>query len=352
LVLAIGLASAFVPRDAQEYVHNASNPRYLLIGFVVLVTATSALYFYRERAVDRLREDAQRRLEATTSAIPTLVSTIPLPAFQSDLNLAFEKCLVVSKSVETPEQSVTAVQFILHAIARAAEEFDRASDGRHDPCTYCANIQWLMEPNDPSTAPWDSFVVFRNPGTVLASTERLLVLEPCLSANQYAYPDPKSAPVAFDIPRDHGSPKSNGGCGYQVLPGAPFAVLPCSSFEHFHPANKIREWFQKYGDFNQTVQQAVEKYFIGHQEDIYGFMSVRLCELQSGYSAKEDRNVVGVLNVHWSKNVTLLANAEAARKFIDAVFPLRALLADLMVSMRRAAYTPSPSSDGQAKCPS
>jgi hypothetical protein len=153
-------------------------------------------------------------------------------------------------------------------------------------------------------------------------------------------PDPKIKCIAMDVPKYHGTAKSDGGDGYQVLPGAPLASL--TTFEFFHPAVDIGNWFEDHGDLLKEVRHAVERYFEENSDNIAGFLSVRLCLPDAEYSDGDKRDVVGVLNVHWSKGVNILKNAEAARKFAEAIFPLRLLLAMLMRDFKNTGSFPEP----------
>ena len=312
----------------------------LLLSFIVVV---------RQFIRDRQDAAARQELENATAGLPKIVSTMPTGEFMSALNLGFEKSYVIGRIAEREAEDSTSLELAcrltLKAIAGAARTFDRGEDAGKHP--ICANIMWFVKKDDVLATKWDSSVLFRNPGVTLSGVQGLLVLSPNYSATSTTSddsddpnPDPKLQSFALDVAENPLS-KSQDGTRYAVLPGAPLVYIDKAKVEHFHPSADVQEWMKKHAELPRPIQEEVGAYFTDSPH-VAGFMSLPLYRPSAAYVEDCDREVLGILNLHWGADVRLLGKAVAARKLAEALYPMRVLLGSLMGKVVEHGWIPRP----------
>jgi len=324
LTLVAGLFGSLYTHEAREAVKRWIPPSEAYATWIVVVVFGGGiiLFFFRQRALDTLRDQAQSRLESATESIEGLIRTQPPAEFQQKLGVYYEKALVGSDKAAIEEDIAASIAVVVEGIAELARVFDNGytNDG------YGVNIMIFITPDEATN--WFSYVRFLEQGVCLVNLAGLLALHPPFSAQKVGNapaisPDPDMSPFALPIPVDSGKSKETGD-GWRVLPGAPRAYVH-RNFEHFSPATELATWCEQHGDFNQYVITKVRDYFKS-TTTIAGFCSMPLFRPTHSFESLDEREVVGVLNLHWSSG-RLFNNPAAAKSFGEAIFPVRALLA-------------------------
>jgi hypothetical protein len=340
LILVAGLLGSLYTAEAR----NALKTQLPLVDnygpalVVCVLSLSAALFFLRQYALDAVRQEEQSRLESATRTLETIVRTQPPVEFQHTLGVYFEKAMVAIDRAQTPEEIISSIAIVVEGLAALAQLYD------HGPAndSYGVNVMIFVEPSE--GAEWFTHVRFLEEGVALPNLAGLLALCPQFSAHKgggeaAASPDPAMSAFALPVPRNPGTSKENKGDGWRVLPGAPRAFVH-GSFEHFCPTSGLTEWCEKHGDFNHYVVTQITKYF-SSATGIGGFCSMPLYRPREDFQPAAAREVIAVLNVHWSGG-GLLVQHHAAKAFGEAVFPIRALLARQLVHLFAVGKKPGP----------
>lgn len=290
--------------------------------FWSLLAATAVLYVVRSTVLGARARDAQHRLEDAVAKVEDEVSTNAPPDYLQALGMMYEKSRVLAQLATTAEERACSMGVALQSVAKLTRMYDIRS--RNTDHVYAANIMWFISQEKAKS--WDPHVAFRNEGTTLEGVRGVLALAVPYSATNDKIPDPKMRDFALDIPREFGSREKR----WRALPGAPIAFSR-RAFEYFHPAVSIREWFDTFGDFAPSTKGTVAEYFEQNAE-IAGFMSLPLYVPSAEFREATERDVIGVLNIHWS-GADMLATAKSARKFSETLYPFRVLLAEQMIKI-------------------
>lgn len=80
--------------------------------------------FFRQRALDSLRDESQSRLEAATDALETLIRTQPPAEFQQMLGVYYEKALVGCDAAQSVEELASSIAVVVEGLAKLARFFD------------------------------------------------------------------------------------------------------------------------------------------------------------------------------------------------------------------------------------
>lgn len=334
LVIGTGLVGSVVTDDLRVWTrglirwwhsqgpfpHSSDGVRFFWICILTILV----LHVVRTVAQQVHQQKTEKKFEIAAAKIEDLVATNASPDYLAELGLSFEKSDSLCKAANSSEQRRQAFHYVLQAIARLASVYDSPRDPATSP-TFVANVMWYL-PRE-KAEPWDSYVAFRASGTTLSGVRGVLAMPKSFSVatsktdGQHELPD-----FALDVPVETGTAET----GWSVLPGAPFCFVR-KHFEHFHPSKDIEEWMTKNGDFAPSVAKAVGSYFRDNPA-IAGFMSLPLFVPTTDYQEPHVRDVIGILNVHWSV-ADILSHYKAARKFGDTIYPLRVLLSQLMLRL-------------------
>jgi hypothetical protein len=340
LILLAGLVGSIYTQEARASL-SLWLPSLGTYGFPVVILGCAALallFFLRERALDVLRAHSQFRLETATETLESIVRTQPPVEFQTSLGVYFEKALVACQQAQGSEEIKGSIALIVEGLAELARIFD------HGPANgkYAANVMVFYAPDEGEE--WFKHVSFLEDGVGLQNLRGLLALCTEFSAQKAgdapcASPDPTMRPFALPVPKNPGGAKDNQGHGWRMLPGAPRVYLhKCT--EHFCPTTELSKWCAEHGDFNQYVISQVNGYFQG-TELIRGFCSMPLFVPSPKLQQHSERDVIAVLNVHWSE-ARLLEKHHSAKSFAEAIFPLRALLAGQLSKLFAQSGKPQP----------
>ena len=306
--------------------------------FVLVFLISFALFFYRQNVVDRRREHVQARLETSQrqlEAIPDLVRTMPPESFLQDLGITLEKCEVMNAASGNERAAVLeSVAASLKGIAALARAFDTTSSSS----TFGANVMVFI-PADEASA-WASRIKFMGHAEKLSGFKGALVLCHDLTATDRGAPDGNLAEMALPVPLELGTEKdASGKGGWRPLPGAPMAFCR-KSFEHFSSTRDVANWARKHADFTSGVLEEVDSYF-SSTSAVQGMLSCPLFAPNSAYQDRRDREVIGVLNVHWA-GAARLSQKRSGEIFADAIFPLRLLLSQQLQVLNEIAGLPRP----------
>ncbi|HVZ35084.1 MAG TPA: hypothetical protein VG963_21810 [Polyangiaceae bacterium] len=286
---------------------------------------TSAFHIVRSIAKQVEQQRVQEKYDKAASKIQDLVATNASPDYLQELGVAYEKCATICALADTPEKRKKALKYVLQSIAKLASVYDtRRSSGPQ--AVFVANLMWFIPSQD--AGPWDSCVQFRGAGVSTTGVQGVLAMPAeFVASSEPNSPLAKLPNFALDVPIEAGSAQK----GWAVLPGAPFAYIK-KDFEHFHPGEQIAEWMKDHGDFQPSVIEKVGDYFIKNRDKIAGFMSLPIFIPTPEFQDASEREICGILNIHWSA-ADILDQVETARKFGHTIYPLRVLISNAMNEM-------------------
>jgi len=287
--------------------------------FWVMALVTSSAFFFRQRAGDKSRRDAQDSLLRHAGRLEELVRTLPPENFLgmfSKFYVAAEN--LVSSLTHPPHGAVEresheiAIRSVLQMVGALAQCFD----GNHPEKRYAANIMVFRGsetiPQEERRAVTDR-LRFCDEGIGLDGLRGVLDLDTALSttSGEGSDPDDDLVPLALPVPRQ----VKNADGKWRVLPGAPHSlVTKCPSGNV--DTHQIDQWCTMHGDFTQSIRSALAGYF---REANYmrSFVSLPLCTLaQLAGDATDDVECpepnypIGVVNIHCSESGMLRSVAE------------------------------------------
>jgi hypothetical protein len=289
--------------------------------FVASVAFTACAVFFRQKVIDRKRDQVQKRFDAAADDIPELIRTLPEPAFQRELGIVFEKTATLMPSLNDLQARAQGVNVALQGFAALAGKFD---GGRLDD-RFGANLMVYVEGDH--VKPWLSKLKFYDRDkTELAG---LLVLPAEFAA--IANGEDKLPEFALPVPTDLGTSKESGGHGWRVLPGAPVS-FGRNQFEHYSRTSELDEWCRDFGDFTEREKAELREHFKVHAAQISGFFCIPIRAPSTQYLSGGQRRPLAILNIHWDK-CDRLDNPHSAKLFEHATFPLQVLLAQVLVEL-------------------
>lgn len=285
------------------------------VAFIALVV------FLRQTVVDRKRDQVQQRFDQAAVQIPELIRTLPEAAFQREFGIIFEKVATMLPTLNDLNARASGVTIALQGFATLAGKFD---GGRPDD-RFAANLMVYVEGDD--AKPWLTKLKFYDRDK--ADLAGVLVLPAEFAATPNAA-DPLPE-FALPVPKNLGQSKEANGLGWRVLPGAPVA-LGHHQFEHYSTTSKLYDWCKDYGDFTEGEKADIREHFKTHADEISGFFSIPLYTPSTQYMPEDERECIGVLNIHWDK-CDRLDKVHSATLFHKATFPLQVLLAQMLVQL-------------------
>jgi hypothetical protein len=309
--------------------------------FWFLVALNALLFVARQHAVDFKREEQVQKMDAQIGIIPGLVRTAPPTDFLANMAIVFEKGALLTTALlqGTPTPPIAAVRECVREMLQALADLAWKYADAPEKVNYAANLMIFSQPKPDACR--EAPLIFCEPETDVTKLGGLLVLVPELSATRETNDIDRSLrSFSLPVPRDPGTARSDGGAGYRVLPGAPFAFIR-KALELFPDTKKIEEWFHTQGSFPRHTEKAVLDYFDSQASSLKGFVSIPVFRPSAKREAARDRAVCAILNVHWNVH-GLLGEPEPAATFEGAIYPVLFLLSQIIDKFGEQLIAPAP----------
>jgi hypothetical protein len=272
--------------------------------FWCLTIVTSCAFYFRQKAEDAHRQEAQELVLARAKELERLVRTLPPANFLSVFSELYDtadrmETLALGIAPAHAEKDVLewCTRVVLRLIAILAEKFD----GDHPGVRYAANIM-LFRSSASLEAQEKGEIArrleFCDESIAVENLKGVLDLEPKLSTtaeDNNAGPDPNVRPLAIPIPVN---PKVDG--RYKILPGAPHAFVNKEADLYTDTAN-LGKWCDDYGDFTQEIRRKLTHYFDENKKTIRSFISIPLFRMAEDGGDLAEEDPIAVLNIHSSR---------------------------------------------------
>jgi hypothetical protein len=303
--------------------------------FWFLAIVTSCAFYFRQKADDAHRHEAQERVLDRARELERLVRTLPpanfLSVFSQLYNTA-DKMESVAFGLPTEpidkEVLEKCTRVVLRLIATLAQTFD----GDHSGVRYAANLMMFRPSSDLSAEQKEQIrkrLQFCDDAIGIDNIKGVLDLHPKLSTtaeDDESGPDASVSPLAIPIPLN---PKVNG--RYKILPGAPHAFVDKEPDLYTDTAN-LRKWCDDHGDFTEEIKGKLAAYFNTHEKTIRSFISIPLFRTSDDGNDAIGEDPIAVLNIHSSRVGLLREQGEPLTHFVSIVRPMQLILTKMILA--------------------
>lgn len=325
-----------VPLDCCRY----DGPQWGASMFWLCAGTTAAMYLLQHRAAEADRKAAQDALERRSAELAGLIRTMPPREFLSFFaglheHAEFARRIALASGGDHADIEL-AIRYVLEIVALLARDFDREAD---PDVRYAANLMVFVPEHEVLATDLPVLLPrlrLMHPGRFIRDLRGVLVLRRELSAVAEAdepegRPDPNVPEIALPIPLpdDERDPARTGETfsRWKVLPGAPMAFVR-GELEVYTDADDMVNWCHQHGAFDPAVIAGIQAHF--SQPGQHGIVSFASFPV---YLSGPRRTALGVLNVHRNTR-GMLREQNLAAQFAALLDPFRAILADLLMSLR------------------
>lgn len=297
-------------------------------GFYILTLAFVTFFTWMLHSREVETKKAQQELIKKSDELEETIRTLPPEGF---LNLFSEKfteahdvykTLLLSGPEATKEEIELSIRGILLGILRLTEFFDRKDDDH----SYGANIMIFTDSYKENKELGEKLLKdlkFADDDVDPQKLKGLLYLHHRLSTNSEndeSVPDENIDDILLTLPVRNKAISDETG-KFNVLPGGPMAVA-LNAPNIYIDTNTIKNWFEKEGDFNETIVAKVADYFSkGPGKEIKSFFSLPL--------SCDGAEPIAVLNVHKNKAL-MLSKKDQFDLYREIMSPFLAMLSELI----------------------